>query len=77
MIFVKISQNFIKSHLKICLISQISAHRLWHVCYGMIYSLRKLLKNQPYICPNVLFDRKTKDENHLCSNLHFQSVTSF
>ena len=32
MIFVKISQNFIKSHLKICLISQISVHILWHVC---------------------------------------------
>ena len=31
-IFVKISQNFIKSHLKICLISQISVHSLWHVC---------------------------------------------
>ena len=31
MIFVKISQNFIKSHLKNCLISQISVHRLWHV----------------------------------------------
>ena len=30
-IFVKISQNFIKSHLKICLISQISVHSLWHV----------------------------------------------
>ena len=31
-IFVKVSQNFIKSHLKFCLISQISAHSLWHVC---------------------------------------------
>ena len=30
-IFVKISQNFIKSHLKFCLISQISVHSLWHV----------------------------------------------
>ena len=34
MIFVKISQNFIKSHLKICLVSQISVHSLWHVCRG-------------------------------------------
>ena len=37
-IFVKVSQNFIKSHLKFCLISQISAHSLWHVWasrYGM------------------------------------------
>ena len=33
-IFVKVSQNFIKSHLKFCLISQISAHSLWHVCTG-------------------------------------------
>ena len=32
MIFVKISQNFIKSHLKICLNSQISVHSSWHVC---------------------------------------------
>ena len=32
MIFVKISQNFIKSHLKICLNSQTSIHSLWHVC---------------------------------------------
>ena len=32
LIFVKISQNFIKSDLKICLISQISVHSLWHVC---------------------------------------------
>ena len=31
-IFAKVSQNFIKSHLKFCLISQISAHSLWHVC---------------------------------------------
>ena len=32
MIFIKISHNFIKSPLKICLISQISVHSLWHVC---------------------------------------------
>ena len=31
-IFIKFSQNLIKSHLKICLISQISVHSLWHVC---------------------------------------------
>ena len=30
-IFIKISQNFISSHLKICLISEISVHSLWHV----------------------------------------------
>ena len=35
MIFVKISQNFIKSHLKICLISQTLVHSLWHVWYGV------------------------------------------
>ena len=33
LIFVKISQNFIKSPLKICLISRISVHTLWHVWY--------------------------------------------
>ena len=32
MIFVKISHNFIKSPLKICLTSQIPVHSLWHVC---------------------------------------------
>ena len=33
MIFMKISQNFIKSHLKFWLISQISVHKFWHVFY--------------------------------------------
>ena len=33
MIFIKISQNFIKSPLKLCLISQISVHSLWLVCH--------------------------------------------
>ena len=37
-IFVKVSQNFIKSHLKFCLISQISAHSLWHVHVCDAYS---------------------------------------
>ena len=32
LIFVKISQNIIKSPLKICHISQISLHSLWHAC---------------------------------------------
>ena len=30
--FKKISQNFVKSPLKFCLISQILVHSLWHVC---------------------------------------------
>ena len=30
-IFVKISQNIIRYPIKICLISQISVHSLWHV----------------------------------------------
>ena len=36
MIFIKkkISQNLTKSPLKICLISQISVHSLWHVWAG-------------------------------------------
>ena len=33
MILVKISQNFFKSPLKNCLISQISVHSLWHVWF--------------------------------------------
>ena len=32
--FMKISENFIKSHLKFWLISQISVHKLWHVFYA-------------------------------------------
>ena len=32
MMFKKISQNFVKSPLKFCLISQILVHSLWHVC---------------------------------------------
>ena len=37
---IQVSQNFIKSHLKFCLISQISVHSLWHVCvYFYIKSL--------------------------------------
>ena len=36
MMFKKISQNFVKSALKFCFISQILVHSLWHVCmaYG-------------------------------------------
>ena len=30
--FKKISQNFVKSPLKFCLISQILVNSLWHVC---------------------------------------------
>ena len=38
MIFVKTSQNVIKFHLKICLVSQISVHSLWHVwLYWLLY----------------------------------------
>ena len=35
-IFVKISQNFIKSPLKFLYISQISVHSLWHVCFCLV-----------------------------------------
>ena len=44
MIFVKISHNFIKSHLKICLISQISVHSLWRGIY-MDFNLK--INGQP------------------------------
>ena len=37
-IFAKISQNFIKSHLKFCLISQISVHSVWHVCISEYFT---------------------------------------
>ena len=42
-IFVKVSQNFIKSHLKVCLISQISANSLWHVMKAsLIFSTKNI-----------------------------------
>ena len=37
-ILVKVSQNFIKSHLKFCLISQILVHSLCHVCIIVTFS---------------------------------------
>ena len=37
MIFVKISQNFIKSHLKICLISQSTAYGMYETIYYFVY----------------------------------------
>ena len=43
MIFVKITQNFVKSPLKICLISQISVHSLWHACSFVICSLDRII----------------------------------
>ena len=46
-IFVKNSQNFIKSHLKISLMSQISVRSLWHVCniISVILNKFKILWN--------------------------------
>ena len=35
-LFKKISQNFVKSPLKVCLISQNLVHRLWHVCTSLL-----------------------------------------
>ena len=34
--FKKISQNFVKSPLKVCLISKILVHSLWHVCQSQL-----------------------------------------
>ena len=39
-IFVTVSQNFIKSHLKFYLISQISAYSLWHVCLRLYETVK-------------------------------------
>ena len=44
-IFLKISQNFIKSPLRICLISQISVHSLWHVWYSKLSTKWNKLKS--------------------------------
>ena len=43
LIFVEMSQNFIKSPLKICLISQISAHIVWHECPDLSVWKHKIL----------------------------------
>ena len=40
--FKKISQNFVKSPLNFCLISQILVHSLWHVCAWDIFDLLSL-----------------------------------
>ena len=45
MIFVKLSQNFIKSPLKICHISQISVHSLWHVWKSVICIMESIWQN--------------------------------
>ena len=50
-IFVKISQNFIKSPLKICLIPKISVHSLWHVWWPHV--AMKISCEQPSRCQIV------------------------
>ena len=47
-IFMKISQNFVKSPLKISLLSQISAKSLWHVCirYDLLQKAKKKKKKK-------------------------------
>ena len=40
MMFKKLSQNFVKSPLKFCLISQILVYSLWHVWMCCRYSLK-------------------------------------
>ena len=39
-IYKKISQNFVESPLKFCIISQILVNSLWHICAG---SKKKLI----------------------------------
>ena len=46
--FKKISQNFVKSPLKFCLISQILVHSLWHVCKSPPMFLTKFGVNWPF-----------------------------
>ena len=48
--FKKISQNFVKSHLKFCLNLQILVHNLWHVC-----SLLKTERFQMILLCDVVF----------------------
>ena len=56
MIFMKISQNFVKSPLKISLISQISAKRLWHVCVTIHIK-----------CVEIFHVKKKKKKNQILS----------
>ena len=51
-IFVKISQNIIKSHFKICLVSQISVHSLWHVCSLSISHRTNYLSYNKFLGPD-------------------------
>ena len=54
MIFVKISQNFIKSHLKFWLISQISVHKLWHVGVFQYPECKGFIRNRVYASMSIL-----------------------
>ena len=55
MIFVKVTQNFIKSPLNICLISQISVHSLWHVWHHLYI---REVADTIYVCdiPHLVFE---------------------
>ena len=66
-IFVKVSQNFIKSHLKFCLISQISAHSLWDVWYRRAKQVSETFREDPEQC-FILYPERLPYRN-TCSQL--------
>ena len=51
--FKKISQNFVKSPLKFCLISQVLVHNLWHVWKWVSLCILFLYNSQFYLFLNV------------------------
>ena len=61
--FEKISQKFVKSPFKFCLISQILVHSLWHVCItASLVRLSLLTMTNPnQLCDGLLC---------VCSYLH-------
>ena len=60
-IFVKLSQNFIKSPLTIWLISHISVHSLWHVCpitsqilmFNFVFPITRMSFNSSYCIKSI------------------------
>ena len=63
-IVVKISQNFIKSHLKICLISQVSVHSLWHACQVPVWKASPRFSS---VCTRSCSQTLHRSVGHRCS----------
>ena len=57
--FKKISQNFVKSPLNLCRISQVLVHSLWHVCIiGILWSFFNSVD------PSQMQQKAESDQDH-------------